>query len=80
MYVIERSIGGRHPHVHATLSLPPGYDYGAMCRLINERAYKLHSIDQQIHLQKYTDFGWIDYCLKTGSESLVAEDICKANP
>jgi hypothetical protein len=78
LYVIEHGYGGRHPHVHATLSLPPRYDYGAMCRLIKERARKLHSIDQQIHLQHYSDFGWADYCLKNGSECLVVEDIRQA--
>ncbi len=79
LYVVEFGYGGRHPHVHASISLPPDYDYHSMCRLIHEKARKLHSIDQQIHLQKYTDFGWLDYCLKTGSECLIAEDICQAN-
>ena len=79
-YVIEYGYGGRHPHVHGTISLPPGYGYRAMCRLIHEKARKLHSIDQQIHFQEYADFGWIDYCLKTGIDNLVVEDICQANP
>ena len=60
LYVVEFGYGGRHPHVHATLSLPPGYDYLSMCRLIKEKVRKLHSIDQQIHLQHYSDFGWAD--------------------
>lgn len=80
LYVVERGCGGRHPHVHASISLPPHYDYESMCRLINNKARKLHSIDQQIHFQKYADFGWIDYCLKTGTDNLIVEDICQAKP
>jgi hypothetical protein len=80
LYVVEYGYGGRHPHVHASISLPPDYDYRLMCRLIHEKARKLHSIDQQIHLQKYADFGWIDYFLKTGTDNLVLEDIRQAKP
>lgn len=80
MYTVERGCGGRHPHVHLTLGLPAGSDYESMCGLINENARRLHSIDQQIHLERYVDFGWIDYILKTGTDNLVVEDICQAKP
>ena len=80
VYVIEYSRSGRHPHVHATLSIPPKYDFESMCRVITQKASGLHSIDRQIHLQHYSDFGWLDYCLKNGTENLVVEDIHQAKP
>ena len=79
-YVVEHGYGGRHPHVHGTISLPPNYDYESICRVIKNRARSLHSIDQQIHLQQYKSFGWFAYGLKTGTDNLVVEDICQANP
>jgi hypothetical protein len=79
-YVIEYGYDGRHPHVHGTISLPPGYGYRAMCTLISQKARNLHSIDRQIYFERYRDFGWFDYCLKAGTNNLIVQDICQANP
>ena len=76
--VVECGYDGRHPHIHATLSLPPDRDYESLCRIIRKHSNKLHSIGPQIDIQPYKDFGWFDYSLKTGIENLVVEDIQKA--
>ena len=78
-YVVECGYDGRHPHIHATLSLPPDRDYQSLCRIILKRANKLHSIGRQIDIQPYEDFGWFEYSLKTGIKNLVVEDIQKAH-
>lgn len=78
-FVIECGYDGRHPHIHATLSIPPHLDYESLCRIILKRANKLHSIGRQIDIQPYKNFGWFEYSLKTGFENLVVEDIQKAH-
>ena len=78
-YVIECGYDGRHPHIHATLSLPPDRDYESLRRIILKQANKLHSIGRQIDIQPYKDFGWFEYSLKTGIKNLVVEDIQKAH-
>jgi hypothetical protein len=79
-YVIEYGYGGHHPHVHGTISLPPGYGYRAMYTLISQKARILHSIDRQIYFERYRDFGWFDYCLKAGTNNLIVQDIYQAKP
>lgn len=79
-FAVECGYDGSHPHVHASLSLPDEYSYETFRKIILRECYKLHSIANQIDIQPYRDFGWQMYCLKTGVENVVIEEIKEANP
>ncbi len=79
-FTVECGYDGSHPHVHASLSLPPEYSFERFRRIILRECYKLHSIANQIDVQPYRDFGWQMYSLKTGVENVVIEEIKVANP
>ncbi len=79
-FTVECGYDGSHPHIHASLSLPPRYSYEEFKQVILLKCAQLYSVGNQIDVQPYRDFGWQMYCLKTGIENLVVEEIKKANP
>jgi hypothetical protein len=80
VFVVEYGASGEHPHAHLTITRPEHVEWADLERHARRLIRKNSLFRREYEICRYSSANWHSYCVKSGCDHLVAEDIQDAKP